>query len=147
MTNGLKTAHSPFSSPFMRKFGSIIGVLLSVMERVGHHVAVGRAIAFELIGHETPRRLALLLEESSKEASCGLCVPPSLHEDIEDLTILIYGSIQIAKLSADANKDFVDEPLIAARTGSFAQPIGVGWTEANAPAPDGFVRYGYSALG
>jgi hypothetical protein len=47
MTNGLEPAHSPFSfsDPFMRTFSPIVHILSRVMERVGHQVAMGRAIA------------------------------------------------------------------------------------------------------
>jgi hypothetical protein len=62
--------------------------------------------------------LALSLEEPAKEAGGGFAVPPRLDEDIQDLAILIHRSIQIAQFPIDPHEDFIDEPLIAAGTGS-----------------------------
>ena len=50
----------------------------------------------------------------------GCLVPPFLDQDIQDLPILINGPKQIMLLSVDPNKDFIDKPLIAAWTRSFA---------------------------
>ena len=55
-----------------------------------------RTVARQFVGNESPRRLALLLEKPVKEAGGGLRVPPRLYQDIQDLTVLIHGSIQIA---------------------------------------------------
>ena len=95
MTNGLEPAYSPFpfSGAFMRTFGPIVRVRSRVMERVGHQVAMGRAIALEFVGHELPGRLALLLEQPTKESGCGLSILPRLEQDIEDLAVLIDGSV------------------------------------------------------
>ena len=89
------------------------------MDRVRHNLAMRGSVAFEFIGDEPPRRLALLLEKPTKEAGRGFLVPPFLDQDIQDLPILINGSIQIMLLSVDPNKDFIDKPLIAAWTRSF----------------------------
>jgi hypothetical protein len=64
-----------------------------------------------------------------------------LNEGIQDLAVLIHGSIQIAQLSIDAYENFIDEPLIAAGTGSIAQAVGIERAEANTPSPDGLVRH------
>ncbi len=122
MTSRFKPAHPPFSlaSRLMREFGSILSILARVMNRIGHQLTMRGSVTSELIGHETPRCLALPLEKLAKEAGCGFRIPPCLHQDIQDLTVLIYGSVQIALLSVDPNKDFIDKPLIATWPGSFA---------------------------
>ena len=80
MTNGLETAHSPFpfSSAFMGTFGPVVRVLIRVMERIGNHIALGRTVASQFIGHESSRRLALSLEEFSKEAGRSFCIATRL---------------------------------------------------------------------
>jgi hypothetical protein len=49
----------------------------------------------------------LLLEESTEKANCGFRVPPCLHQDIQDLTVFIYGSVLTALLSIDPDKHFI----------------------------------------
>ena len=72
------------------------------------------SVASEFIGDKPPRRSALLLEKPTKEPGRGCLVSPFLDQDIQDLPILINGPKQITLLSVDANKDFIDKPLIAA---------------------------------
>jgi hypothetical protein len=64
--------------------------------------------------------LALLLEKPTKEAGCGARVPPLLYQNVQNLTLLIYCSIQISEFSINANEDFIDEPLITGGTRSLA---------------------------
>jgi len=111
------------------------------MDGAGDLFSMRRSVAGQFVSNEPPRRLALSLEEPAKEAGGGFAVPPCLDEDIQDLAILIHGSIQIAQLSIDAYENFIDKPLIAAGTGSFAQAVGIDRAESNTPSPDGLVRH------
>ena len=65
------------------------------MDCAGHHFAMRGRVASEFVSHQPPGRLALLLEKPAEEASRGFRIPPCLHEDIQDLTVLIHGPIQI----------------------------------------------------
>jgi hypothetical protein len=85
-----------------------------------HHVTMSGRVASEFVSHQPPGRLALLLEKPAKEAGGGFPVPPCLDEDIQDLAILIHRSIQIPKLPGDTHEDFIDVPLVAARTRSLS---------------------------
>jgi len=76
-------------------------------------------VASQFVGHEPPGRLALLLDKSAEKAGRSFRIPPCLHEDIQDLTILIHSSIQITQFSVDTHEDLIDEPLIATGAGSF----------------------------
>ena len=103
----------------MGKLGSIVRVLIRVMDPVRHYLAMRGSVASEFVGDEPPRRSALLLEKPTKEAGRGCLVPPFLDQDIQDLPILINGPKQIMLLSVDPNKDFIDKLPIAAWTRSF----------------------------
>jgi PIN domain nuclease of toxin-antitoxin system len=109
------------------------------MDSARHHFAMSGSVASEFVSHQSPGRLALLLKKPAKEAGSGFPVSSCLDEDIQDLAILIHGSIQIAKLSADTHEDPIDKPLIAAGTGSLAQAVGIDRAESNTPSPDALV--------
>jgi hypothetical protein len=98
-------------------------------------------VASQFVGHELPTCLALLLEKSTKETGGGSRVPPCLHQKVQDLAILIHGSMQRVQFSVDPHENRFDEPLTPARTRSFPQPIGIDRTESDTPAPDGLVRH------
>jgi hypothetical protein len=95
------------------------------MDAARHHFAMRGRVASVFVSHQSAGRLALLLEKPAKEAGGGFPISSCLDEDIQDLAILIHGSIQIAQLSIDAYENFIGKPLIAAGTGSFAQAIGM----------------------
>ena len=122
MTDRFKSAHPPFSltSRLVGKFSSIVRVLTRVMNGIGHQLTLRGTVTSEFVGHEAPRCLPLLLEESMKEAGRGFRIPPCLYQDIQDLTVLIHGSIQIALLAVDPDKHLIDKRLITAGTRSFA---------------------------
>jgi hypothetical protein len=63
------------------------------MDGARHHLAMSGSIASEFVSHQPPRRLALLLKKPPKEAGSGIPVLSCLDEDIQDLAILIHGSI------------------------------------------------------
>jgi hypothetical protein len=149
MTYRFESAHPTFSLPsrLMGDFGSIVRVLSRVMDGTRHLFSMRRTVASQLVSDESPRCLTLLLEQPTKEAGCRFRIASCLHQDIQDLAILVNCSIQIALLFVDPNEDFIQEPLITARTGMLAQPIGIDWAESNAPAPNGFIRYIDTTLG
>ena len=76
------------------------------------------SVASEFIGDDPPVRSALLLEKPAKEPGRGCLVPPFPDQDIQNLPILINGPKQVALLSVDPNKDFIDKPPIAVWTRS-----------------------------
>jgi hypothetical protein len=90
--------------------------------------------------------LALSLEEFSKEAGRSFCIATRLEQDIQNLTVLIHGSIEISQMATNANKDLINEPLITAECGPFSKPVGIGWTKSNTPTPDRVVRHSDPAL-
>jgi len=63
------------------------------MDGVRHHITMSRTVASKLIGHESPGRLALLLEKPAKESGCSFRISPGLNQDIQYLAILIHGPI------------------------------------------------------
>ena len=116
------------------------------MDSARHHFAMSGYITSESVCHQPSGRLALLFKKPAKEAGGGFPISSCLDEDIQDLAILIHGSIQIAQLSIDAYENFIDKPSIAAGTGSFAQAVGIDRAESNTSSPDGLVRHPDSSL-
>ncbi len=116
------------------------------MHCVGHQLTMRGSVASKLIGHEPPWRLALLLEKLAQEAGRGFLVSSLLDQDIQHLTILVHRSIQIALLTVDPEKHFIDKPLIATGPRTLSEPIGVNRAKAYAPTPDRLIRYVDPAL-
>ncbi len=106
-----------------------------------------RTIASQLVGHETGRFQSLTLEECPKESTRRTPVPPGLHQDIDQVTILIHRAPQILALTMDPHEHFVQEPRISESTLTSFQPPSVVGTELSAPLSNGLVRHDDASFG
>jgi len=59
-----------------------------------------------------------------------------LDEDIDDITVLVYGAIEIMLFTVNANEHLVHMPDITILTIPPTQSIRVAWPEFLAPPPD-----------
>ena len=85
-------------------------------------------------------------EQLAKEAFGSFCVAPALHQDVEDMTILIDRSPEGVFFSTDSEYDLVHMPCVAATRTATTQFIRVGLPECEAPLPYGFVGHNDPAL-
>ena len=95
-----------------------------------------RTIASQLVGHETARFQSLTLEEFPKESTRRTPVSPGLHQDIDQVTILIHRAPQILALTMDPHEHFVQEPRISESTLTSLQPPCVVGPERLTPVPN-----------
>ena len=61
----------PMSRRLMRDFGSIVSVLVGVVDDGGHDLAVSGAVAFQLVGDQPPGRASLPLQQLAEESFGG----------------------------------------------------------------------------
>ncbi len=108
---------------------------------------MGDPVAAQLVGHETARFPLLALEEFSEESARRTPVPAGLHEDIDQVTILIHRAPKILALTMDPHEDFVQEPRISESTLTSLQPPSVVGAELSAPLSNGFVRHDDASFG
>ena len=106
-----------------------------------------RTVASQLVGHETARFLSLTLEESPKESARRTPIPAGLHEDLDQVTILIHRAPKILALTIDRHEDFVQEPRISESTLASLQLPSVVGAELPAPLANGFVGHDDSSFG
>ena len=108
---------------------------------------MGDAVAAQLVGHETHGFLALTFQEFPKESPRGTPVPTRLHEEVDQVTVLVHRAPEILALTVDRDEDFVQEPCISESTLSALQSPRVIGTELPAPLPNGFVRHDNAPFG
>ena len=83
------------------------------MINIGHNVFGGSAIASELVGNHHPWITAVSLDQfREKTLGCSF-VAPSLHQDIEHVSMLIYGAPEIESLTIDLDHSLIKKPLVA----------------------------------
>jgi hypothetical protein len=100
-----------------------------------------------VIRDDHPRHICQTCEEVAEESLRGLLVPPALHQDIENMAILIDGAPQIVTGAVDREEHCIEMPLVARSRTPAAQLVGIGLPELPAPIAHGFVRQHDPAFG
>ena len=120
----------------MRVFRAIVQISALSMFSLWKQLALSRAVAWQLIGHDHARRILKAFQQPSEETLCCFGIPPWLNEDVEHNAILIYGAPQIVLNSLDPDEHFVEVPFFSWPGPAAAQTAGKGLAELLAPAPD-----------
>src|SRR5215210_1410631 len=125
----------------MRVLGPVVETLMLAMLDRGHHLALGRAVARQLVRDHDTRDPALLFQQLAQQALGGPLVPPLLDENVEHNPILVDRPPEPVLLAADHQAHLIEVPFIA-RTG---QPtpdlVGEALAELARPLPDGLMAH------
>jgi hypothetical protein len=127
--------HPPFSLArrLVGVLGAVVQVAMLPMLDTGQEVPLRRAVAFQLIGDEHPWYVGQALEQLPEELLGRMLIPPTLHQNIEHLAVLIHGPPEVMSLATDREEHLVEVPLVA---GSGVPPSElVGIRLAKFPAP------------
>src|ERR1700761_6026213 len=112
--------------------------MLSVLDR-GHHLALGRAVAGQLVCNQNARGAPLLLQQLSQQAFGGPFVPPALHQDVEHDAGLVDRAPQPVLLAGNFDGNLVEVPLVS----GIGQPppnlVGEVLAELERPLPHALV--------
>ncbi len=103
-----------------------------------HDLAVSSAVASQLVRHQPAGHATLPLQQLAKKAFGCPAVATRLHEDVDDVAILIDGTPEILPLSLDRDEDLVQVPCVSQATLAL-QSTSVFWPELVAPKSDGFI--------
>ena len=98
-----------------------------------HDFSFRRAVALQLVGDDHPRHVLQTLQQLAEEALGGFLIPATLHQDIQDVAILVNGSPQVMILATDLDEYFIEVPLVARAGTSSTQLISVCLAELQAP--------------
>ena len=98
-----------------------------------------RPVALQLVRHDHTRHIQQPLEQLPQELLRGFLVPPTLHQEIEEVVVLIHGAPQVMARAGDGQKHRVEMPVVAGPRPSTPQRVGVILTALETPVPDGLV--------
>ena len=109
-------------------------------------LALGGSVTLELVGDDHARHVHQPFEEFAEELLRRLLVPPFLHQDIQQVSLLIDGPPQIVMFALDRQKHFIEVPLIAGAWTSSTELIGILLTELAAPLANRLIGYDSTAF-
>ena len=103
MTRGLKPLHTPLELT-RRPMGvltPVIAIAALAMFDARQHLALRGAVALQFIRDHHPGDMLTACEQRAEELLRGLFVAPALHQDIEDVVVLIHRAPQVIALAID----------------------------------------------
>src|SRR5215471_3468371 len=101
----------------------VIEIATLAMFHPGQDLPFGRAITLELVRDDHPWHVLQALEQLAKELLRRLLVAAALHQDVEDVVVLIYRAPEIMALPINRQKHFVQVPLVSWLRASMLQLI------------------------
>ncbi len=111
---GLKPLHAPLALA-----GRLMGILRTVIEitvlamfHPREDFPLRRPVAFELVGEDHAGHVGEPLEEFTEELLGSPLVAPTLHEDIEDIAVLIHGSPEIMTFAMNCQNHLIQVPFV-----------------------------------
>ncbi len=112
LSRGGEPSHRPFSLArrFVRDFGSVIRIDVVDVTHRRHDRPMSGVIASEFVGHQPPGFTALAFDQATKKPFSRTLIAAALHQNINDIAVVVHGPPQIVPFPLDGHKDFVDVP-------------------------------------
>ena len=136
----------PLTRGLVGDLGSIVRVLISDVDHRRHHGAARGGVGAQLVGDQPARDTALGFQQFPKESDGCSPIPVRLHEDVQDVTVLVYRAPQILLATLDRDEHLVEMPCVSHPTASAPQPPRVDRTEPLAPLPNRLVGDRHASL-
>jgi hypothetical protein len=131
----------PLAGGLVRILGAVVQIAVLAMVYTGYNLAPGGTVALELVRDDHPGNILAAPEQLAEEFLCRVLVPPTLDQDIQDITVLIPCPLQIVAGATDRQKDLIRVPLIPRLRPSVAQLIGIRLAKLTEPFPDRFIGH------
>ncbi len=115
LAQSLDPPHLPLSlsSRLTRYCCSIVGVLISVMAGIRQYGFNGWRVASQPICDEPKRLNPLSSQCLGEEPLRSFCVAPLLHQQVDDVAVLVIGAPKVVDPPADPDEYLIDLPGIS----------------------------------
>jgi len=148
VTRGLKPVHAllPLPGGLVRILRPIIQIPVLAMFYPGEKLSLGGSVALQFIGDDDARHVQQALEELAQEFLRGLLVPSALHQDIQDISVLIYRPPEIMPLAFDRQKHLIHMPLVTGPRTAATELIRIRLAKFATPFANGLIGHDDSAF-
>ena len=149
MPGGFEAAQPPLAlaARLVRGLRPVVQSLVLAVLDARQRLPLRRPVAGQLVSDEDPRHVLQATEQLAEELPGRGLVAAALHQDVEDMPVLVDRPPQIVRLPIDRDEDLIKVPLVAWPGTVAAQRIRVGLAELAAPLADRFVRDDHAVLG
>ncbi len=129
----------PLSGRLVGDLRSIVLVSAGVVDDGRHNRPLGRSVAPQLVGDQSPRLASLTFQQLTEESFSRTPIAARLEQDVDHVAVLVDRTPEIVALALDAHEEFVQVPRIAQPTLSPLEPTSILRTEFQTPPPDALV--------
>src|SRR5262245_46278273 len=117
-TLGMPGRFEPLHAPLaltrrpMRIFTSVIEIATLTMFDPRQNLALRGAVAFQLIRDDHPGDILTTFEQLAEKLLRGLFVAPALHQNIENIVVLVHRPPQVMPLTMNGEKYLIQVLLV-----------------------------------
>src|SRR5262245_1092258 len=97
----------PLAGGLMRVLRAVNEIPMLAVLHARQYCPLGSTIAFELVRDDHPRNVPAALEQLAEESLGGLLVPPALHQNVEDIPLLIDRTPEVAAFPIHREEHFI----------------------------------------
>jgi hypothetical protein len=130
-----------------------MGVLTPVVEvtalavlHAREELALRGTVALQFICDDDPWDVLTPFEQLAEELLRVLFIAPALHQNIEDIVVLVHRPPQVMPLTMNGEKHLIQVPLVTWLRATATQPIGVVLPKFPTPFADRFVGHDDAAF-
>ena len=120
----------------MRDLGTIVGVLVLTINNRRHHLLFRCRIASKLVRNQLIGDSPLAFQELTEEALGSTLVLTALHENIQDVTVLVDGAPKILAFALNRHGNLIEEPTVTERSAPLSKASRVVEAKPGTPLPD-----------
>src|SRR5262245_29682803 len=124
----------------------VIEIATLAMLHPGQDLALRRTVALQLVRNDDARHVLQALQQLTEKLLRRLLVAAALHEDIEDVVVLVDGAPEVMALTIDGQKDLIQVPLVTWLGASVLQLIGVRLPKLETPLANSLMGHRDAAL-
>jgi hypothetical protein len=106
----------------------------------GQNLAFGRRVTLQFIRDDDARHVLQAFEKFFEKLLRRLLIAAALHEDIEDVVVLIHRPPQVIAFTVDGQKHLIEEPFVTRLGPTASESVGIVLSELLTPSANGFMR-------
>src|SRR4029453_4146193 len=123
----------------MRILTPVIQIAALAMFHPRQYLTLRRTVALQLVRNDDPRHILQALQQLAEKLLRRLFVASALHQNIQDIIVLIHRPPQVMAFPMDRQKNLIQVPLVPWLGTSTLQPIRVVLPKLQTPLADGFM--------
>jgi hypothetical protein len=148
VAGGLEPLHAslPLTRRLMRILRPIIEIPVLAMFHTRKNLALSRSVALQFVGDDYPRHVRQPFEQLAEELLRSPLIPPTLHQDVEYVPVLINCPPEIMPLAFDGQKHLIPIPLVTEPRPSPPELVGILLAKLAALFADRLIRHNHTAF-